>query len=442
MIENPTNQAPTEPLSPALEGGSTSTIAVNKASTGPTGQKSAKQGGSAGIFIAVGLLIMAAVAVCCCVIVVLVAQMVAANSGMGGVTPPPAPMPQPAPVLPPVSTENPYYYLMDCRIYRLDGGNLTDVTSNFHDWPQKKDGLDCNFGLLSADNIVGYREGEKYTTFHLDLQANKAIKLNLPADIPNTYGLGYDQTGDLVYIYIPEDGQILSVKRDGTRKQVAQVADRQIIGRDGVTSDEISIKLSPAKQYILINDTVTSTETQGDTMPKQAAGVMVFDMTGKLVKEFVGQKARWVNNEEVVFISGATIDQDGDYKLKKYNVKTGETKVLSNKAYAHTVQLYVEGSLAYLLSFDEVAGRFTTESYNTDDGTLENLGAFYDARRQAGAIYYFDSPNCQKPLKATDFAKGECPPFEMRGYYTKNLMKKVGSEPAASIIEYPVTYLY
>lgn len=417
--------------------------------------------GSPYLYILVGALII----LCCCASAVFIPYSIvnglngssAANTSNQPGMPAQAVTPGDGNQNPPViqALPNRYLYLINCRIYETRGDGFKEITAEIKGY-QVPGQCNANPRPIDKPFVLTVGAGQSgYTNYYLDPVAGMAKALDIKVQ---RGALAYDPNTETIYEYIPTGGVLAATNAMGQRKELVNQPYREVLGRGVSVSDEVAISLSPARDYLLVNDTI-STSREKD---KKAFSIEIFDIGGKIVYEQIGTKAIWLNKDEIAFIapeisdvgdlpaSAPSTTKKGVY-LYRYNIPQKKVSKLMEAVVTSAVDLAETSGKLYLTEYLGETVGYRSKFIDLASTTVEVHTGLHLARAVGDNIVAFNTVKCNlnpvaaeaagttaagaTPATETTSPIGRattkslfCPVDGPTSYYTSQVVVKLGTE--------------
>lgn len=236
----------------------------------------------------------------------------------GGKSPEPAPSPNPEPE--PVIAK-PLYYYINCSFYKYENGNIEDLTTKLKGY---KPNADCFYGSevvnerlqLSVSDYNAATKKETITNYDINLKALTVKKINttLSGEII------YSAKAKAYFIYDANESKLYRLPENSNNAKLIYSFKASILGRGGMLTDIVSIRLNASEDKILINDTLPKFDETGTKEANK--DITIVDTDGKKIAEVEGTNAVWISDDEIAYHDQP---QDSDVKgtnaIRKYDLK-------------------------------------------------------------------------------------------------------------------------
>ncbi len=249
------------------------------------------------------------------------------------------------------------YAYANCKVYKIDKTDVDELTI------KNNSGIKCfenkifrnDYAFLQPvyDNLAP----EKFDLFLLDVKLGTIIKINVGTG--NHVVADYNRESGKLYTYILKDSFTSETKLGVYEGTLQNVFAKKIFDPKGVVEgrglspfDNVSLKLSPDKNRILITDTFSSS----DEGKREYNNILILNLTGQKIAGISGPLntfGHWLNNNEVVYLGE---DSDMNWSLHKYNISSNTSNIIKK----------MEGETIYAI--DVFRNKLNIEYFNNNQG--------------------------------------------------------------------------
>ncbi len=342
----------------------------------------------------------------------------------------------------------PIYYSIACNFYSFEDGRLTNLTPTIAGFEPISSDECFSTPQVIKPEFIEFRYNsatDNRTDIYINLVSLTSTVLTQVsiAEPESNSVVAFNNSTNVAYTYDARTGELAGITTSGSRSVLRDFS-RRVFGRGGAHNDIVSIDLSPNKQTILINDTI-SVEDEGDA--PESGVVYTYDLRTGNYTGRLGRYAVWLNNNEFIYLKTDTSHETFG-QLVKVNVASDSETVLKDNTEDITEAYMYSGNYYYSYLVDGESSRdednlIITNRMNVSDGSISSISG----NSFAGIIgmenrfnIYFEVGLCtplEGPFEFSDESLDEysCLPGGLTNIYSDKLVFRDG-ESTEVVLEF------